>query len=356
MLSFYFKEATMKKIFFILFLFLIFPAFVSPSTTKNNTTILPDLDKPDSIKVNEKQIYITEEARVYVYSRMDFTLIKKFGKSGDAPDTFKPYFKGRKKIFIDVHAEDILVTSNERISFFSKNGSFKKMMNIPPQTDEYCRVGEKLVASRHYFEGRNPKATEYIVLLKKEAQHYKPLKTIYSTKTGGGRQMRIIGNNKVDYNVIDNYFGFQVSENNIYIADTGKGFFISVYNQNGEQLYEIKKDYEKRKVTDKHKEIKTKEFRDGPNGKYEKYFNLVFPEHFPAFQEFWVSKGKIHVSTYIEKDNENEIHVFDLRGNKLQSAFVPTARYAAVYDNTYFFLKKNKDDEWELRSKKLKNE
>jgi len=346
----------MKKIFFILFLLSIFSVSVSSSTTKNSTTILPDLDKPDSIKVDEEQIYITEETRIYIYSRKYFTLIKKFGKSGDAPDAFKPYFRGRKKIFVDVQAGDIVVTSNERISFFLKNGSFKKMMKVPPQTDEYCRVEEKLVGSRHYFEGRNPKATEYIVLLKKEAQHYKPLKTIYSTKTGGGRQIRLIGDDKVDYNVIDDYFGFQVSENSIYIADTGKGFFISVYNQNGEPLYEIKKDYEKREVTDKHKEIKTKEFRDGPNGKYEKYLNLVFPEHFPAFQRFWVSKGKITINTYVEKDNEHEIQVLDLKGNKLRSAFVPTARYAAVYDDTYFFLIKNKDDEWKLCSKKLNDE
>ncbi len=345
----------MKKIFFILFLFSIFSAFVSASTTTNNTTILPDLDKPDSIKVDEKQIYITEKARIYIYSKKDFTLIKKFGKSGDAPDAFKPHIRGRKKIFIDVQAEDIAITSNERISFFSKNGSFKKMMRIPPQTDGYCRVGEKLVAKRHYFEGRNPKATEYIILLKKEAQHYKALKTIYSTKTGGGRQVRIV-RGKVDYDLIADYFGFQVFENNIYIADTSKGFFISVYNRNGEPLYKIKKDYEKRKVTDKHKEIKTKEFRDGPNGKYEKYLNLVFPEHFPAFRRFWVSKGKIYVNTYAGRGNEKEVHILDLKGNLLKTALVPTAKYAVVYDGTYFFLKKNEDNEWELHSKKLNDE
>ena len=129
-----------------------------------------------------------------------------------------------------------------------------------------------------------------------------------------------------------------------------------MYNQNGKPQYEIKKDYEKLKVTDKHKEIKTKEFREGPNGKYEKYFNLVFPEHFPAFRRFWVSKGKIYVNTYAGRGNEEEVHILDLKGNLLKTALVPTAKYAVVYDGTYFFLKKNEDNEWELHSKKLNDE
>ena len=49
----------------------------------------PELLSPELIRVDENKIYITEKANIYIYSKKDFKLVKKFGKKGAGPEEFK---------------------------------------------------------------------------------------------------------------------------------------------------------------------------------------------------------------------------------------------------------------------------
>lgn len=318
---------------------------VSSFTYAKKVIILPELEKPEAIKTDREQIYITEGARIYIYSKIDFSLVKKFGRSGKGTGEFRPFPRGRKKIHIDVQAEDILVTSNERISYFSKKGEFKKEYRVGGQTDFYHTAGQNLVGTNYFWRGESAKAAEQVIIF---TRNVKLKDSIYMTAPGGGRQLRLSPSGKHKHKVIDNFFGFRVFEDKIYIGDTSKGFFIRAFDQNGKKLYKIDKKYDKIKITPAREEKEMAEFKKTRLWKYREYIEPVFPEHFPAFRTFWVVNGRIYVKTYVEKECRQEIKILDLQGNILKNVFVPSAKYAAIYDGKYFFLKKNKDEEWEL--------
>lgn len=91
----------MKKTFLIL-LFCSISSFLL-FAEEGAVAILPDLGNPNAIKVDQERIYITEAARVFIYSKNDFSLMKKFGKS-DPNEKFlevqKPFYKkvsGRRR-------------------------------------------------------------------------------------------------------------------------------------------------------------------------------------------------------------------------------------------------------------------
>ena len=71
-------------------------------------------------------------------------------------------------------------------------------------------------------------------------------------------------------------------------------------------------------------------------------------EFFPAFRNFTVSDGKIYVYTYQEKEDNQKIVILDLKGNHLNSVFVPPSDYSQVKNGQYYYLLRNEDEEWQL--------
>lgn len=345
----------MKKKYFLWLVFLSC-FYGSLMASSGRTVILPDLDKPGVFKVDESQIYITEAPRIYIYSKKDFTLLKKFGKSGDGPDEFAPTFTGRIRIYMDVQSDNVVVTSEERVSFFSKNGEFIESMAAPPQSDNFYKSGDFLVGLKYLWERGKKNATDAVMVLQKKGRGYKGIAKFYSTRPGGGSRIRLSIGGKRDYGVIRHYFGFRVSGNKIYVADTAKGFFIGVYDIKGNKINEIKKEYQKLKISESRKKREMEKFKQTNMWKYIEYINPVFPGYFPAFRVMRVSKGKIYLHTYAEQKTgdttREEVLVLDTAGNVLQRLFVPTARFADFYDGTYYYLEKNKDEEWQLKEEK----
>ena len=87
-------------------------------------------------------------------------------------------------LYIDVQSDEILVTSNERISVFNKFFKFKEDLNIPPQIGFAYKAGDKIIGSNYVFE-RGPIFTEYVILFTRD--QFKYIKQIYKTRKGGSR-------------------------------------------------------------------------------------------------------------------------------------------------------------------------
>jgi len=202
--------------------------------------ILPDLDKPSSLKVDNSQIYIVDGARILIYSRKDFHLIKKLGRGGEGPGEFKSYHGGRQRLYIDVQSDEIWVSSNEKLSVFYKNFVLKEDHKIPAQIGYNNKVRNHMVSSNYYWE-KNPSTTEQIILFKRKNKDYAYTKMIYKTGPGNGRLKGLNPGKKNDYQMIPHNFDVQVWEDKIFIGDTSKGFFFAVFDQQGNPLYEIRK-------------------------------------------------------------------------------------------------------------------
>ena len=83
--------------------------------------ILPQICDPQSIVVDNGQIYIVEYTSIYIYSTKDFKLHRKIGKEGEGPQEFRP-LPGIYEISINVEPDYLLVKSVQRLSYFSRDG------------------------------------------------------------------------------------------------------------------------------------------------------------------------------------------------------------------------------------------
>ena len=66
---------------------------------------LPVLINPDSITVDNHQIYITDKETIYIFSVVDFKLKTKFGKEGEGPKEFKINPAGVANLQLDIHPD-----------------------------------------------------------------------------------------------------------------------------------------------------------------------------------------------------------------------------------------------------------
>ena len=338
----------MKKM--ILFLMLV----ISVSFIRaGRVAVLPDLNKPSTLKIDDKHIYIVDGPRILIYSREDFRLVKKLGKSGDGPGEFKSYFGGRHRLYVDVQSDEIWVSSNEKLSVFDKNFHFKEDHKIPAQIGFNNKAGAYMVSANYFWE-KNPNATEQIILFKRKKKDYVYTKTIYKTETGGGRLRGLNPGKKNDYNVIPHAFDVQVWKQNIFIGDTSRGFFIAIFDQQGNPLYEIKRAVEKIPVSKEDRQFETTRFRSERFWqKYEHLINPVFPEFYPPFRNFRVTDNRIYVFTNKKIGQKGKILVLDLTGELLGETKAPINKYFSVVQDKYYFLDKNSDQEWELHAEPL---
>ena len=315
--------------------------------------VLPDLNEPSALKVDNEYIYIVDGARILIYSREDFHLVKKLGRAGDGPGEFKPYFGGRHRLYVDIQSDEIWVTSNEKLSVFDKNFGFKEDHKLPAQIGFNNKIGNHMIGSNYFWE-KNPNTTEKIILFIRKKKDYAYTKTIYKTVTGGGRLRGLNPGKKNDYYVIPHTFDVQVWNQHIFIGDTNKGFFIAVFDQKGNPLYEIKKRAEKVPVSEDDRQSETTRFESERFWqKYKHIINPVFPEFYPAFRQFRITENRIYVFTHKKVGQKGNVLVLDLTGKLLGKATAPVDRYFSVYEEKYYNLTKNSDQEWELYAEPL---
>ena len=98
----------------ILFLFVVInPALASESI------LLPDLFRPELIRVDQNQIYITEGPQVYIYSLDSFKLKGKFGAKGEGPQEFNTGGMVFGWLWLSIQTDQIFVHSMGKISYYS---------------------------------------------------------------------------------------------------------------------------------------------------------------------------------------------------------------------------------------------
>jgi hypothetical protein len=148
---------------------------------------------------------------------------------------------------------------------------------------------------------------------------------------------------------------FQCNMSNIFLANGSKGLFIEVFDLNGQYVRVIEKDFPKIKIPESVKKKRLedflKPFSTDRKKRIEKIFTFVFPDYFPAIQNFLIVEDKLYIKTYrTEKDREEYI-ILDTKGNLLKNAFLPEVQpgYWTFYGNKFYYLKDNdENEEWEL--------
>lgn len=309
------------------------------------TAALPEIMKPQYIDVEDNRLYVSEKSSISVFSLETFKLLKRFGRKGEGPGEFQytPY--------VTVCPDYLLVSQLNKIQFFSKEGTFLKEKRKPHiLMFMLYPLGNRFVGYTPRYKRGSKTITCVFALLDNDLKSRKDVFTFTEKRLRQGDRKR---------NAFDRYCLYKVFEDKIFIADSGKGFFIDVFDADGNRLYEIVKDFEKEKVTDTDKEEyirRWKQRQEEIGEKPDPRMKFLFPEYFPAINHFTVNSGKIYAVTYKKRDNKNEVVVMDLKGTVLKKGFISYNEMAlgAIYNDKYYRLRDNAETEmWELFIEKI---
>jgi hypothetical protein len=303
--------------------FLVFLVIVATNLYAQETIILPDVQKPHQIVVDGNDLYIFDEAdyTLHVYSISPFALKLKIGKKGDGPQDFK-YLP-----FVYVLPEALVCTDFTKTLWFSKNGNFLKAKEYSDLSDFDLNSEMLLIPIKQRYlriTADHDQQKRHVYLLNSE---FKTIKELYE----GPFTWR--SDAPIHYRT-DTF----CSSGKIFISDTQKGFFIVVFDVNGDLIQTIDKSQEVEKVPD-----------------------------LPLLHQYCVSDNKIYATTYKKMDNKTEMIVLDLKGSILQRLYLPLAsiqpkRGVLRYDlfivyreKLYELIKNEETGKWELLITDLEN-
>lgn len=335
----------------MIFLVITMLAAILPAQTK----IIPmqDLQKPEAVLVDQTQLYVTEGVFIYIYSLKDFKLIKKIGQKGEGPQEFmlNPAFG---PLTINVNTDDIFIESFGKVSWFAKDGTFKKEQKLPSPLILFLQpLGKNFVGMG--FDQENQKAMRKLNLYDDKFSKVKEIhKVEHNLQQGKG------------LNVLQNPPLNVVYDNKVFVA-WENDILIEVFDTEINKLYTIKQDIERRPVTEKDKQDVIEFLKTSPSTK--NYFELIkpinFPAYYPAMQSLFVTGDKIYAVTVNEQGKQTVVLVMDLKGKLLKQALItltmdnPITPFPfTIHDGIYYQITETpgEDDEvsWNLQVTEIK--
>jgi hypothetical protein len=324
--------------------------------------VLKDLKRPDMLRVDKDELYVIQGTTILVYSLKDFSLKRKFGKAGSGRGELRRVVEWPN--LIRVYKDHLLVETRDKLVYFTKEGKFIKEKRRPRNSALFLPVGNHFVG-KIYLHDKSANI-QYMRVVICDSQ-LNQIKEIYRQKWF--QQYRPEG---FQIQLFSDYLNFEVYENKIFIEESPGGLFIEVYDSIGNKLYQVKKPYEKIKVTDADKETAIAEFRKDEKaylmirelGSWEKVLEvmkILFPVFKPPIRNIEINNNKLYVQTFKQRDNKDEFIVMDLKGNILKTVFLPLGtrpgvedkirgvKYYTIANDKLYYLKENEEKKvWEL--------
>lgn len=307
---------------------------------------LPDVLVPNMIAVDKNQLYISDRYAVLIYNLNHLEQPpEKIGRKGDGPGEF------RNKPNIQFFHDSIFIHSGFKCSFYSKKGELIEEKRYPSSCLPVIQIGKVGTgyAVRRWIFGF-PDSYDDISILD---QNFKKIKDIYHQKMP-----------KPDlsspYPLLRPRIRFQCYQDKVFIADAKKGFYIEIFDNKGNILRVINRDYKKIKLNDAYRRKTLEEFKNLPGVRkhWRRFKNRKFsyPEFFPPFRDLCVSDDRIYVKKYGSENGKEKYVILDFKGNLIKTIFLPAAseRLFSVNNNMFYYIAENEDGEvWELHSVRI---
>lgn len=308
---------------------------------------LAEITRPTSLAMDDSQFYIADGHEIFIYSLKDYRFKSRFGKAGEGPQEFN-VGQGGSGLAIFPQTDLLVVNSLGKVSFFTRDGKYIKeiatrsgnLLNL------YQPIGDKF-AGLDLVPGENQSITMTASLYDSQL---KKIKTIHTQKFMQRGAFEFPLSPPIFYVVKDKI-----------IMGGEQGLVINIFNEKGEKLSTIQKEYKLLKVTDEYKKGVYQFFKTNPATKqyYEVIKNqLKFSDEFPAIQQFFVADQKIYVQTYRKENGRYEFLVFDFSGKLLKRLFLPVEYMDGlrpsplyIWHNKFYQVRENIDEEmWELHA------
>ena len=315
---------------------------------------------PEMIEVSDNEFYVVEGATIFMYSLKDLSFIRKFGKSGEGPGELK----------VNPSISNILITAGDSLLFlsldkairFSKTGQVIKEFKIPIITNYLYPLGKNYVGIR-FKAITQQKPNIAVVLFNPEMEE---IKVLYSQQMSGGQRVADLTSDALNVSVY---------KDKIFIDQSPKGFVISVLDANGNQLYQIEKEYKKIKFTDEYREMamnrikQDKAIRSIGWENLKNLIKIIHDDYFPPIRDLTITDDRIYVKTYQKQGDKDEFIIMDLKGNILKKVYLPgvkepgflgemlgrSAKFYKIYQNKFYYLYENEEEEeWEVHVEPIK--
>jgi hypothetical protein len=332
---------------------------------------LPKILNPSNIAVYENELYVVEGAEISIYSLKDLNLIRKFGREGEGPGELKiiPVFYNSVSVFHDY----ILVVGFDKVVFFSKEGKLIKEKKKSYEITKAVPIGENFVVNRNRTSADSKILYNCISLYNSEMEE---IKEIYRQKH---IQQGQPPDTKARLDMVMDLLYFKVYQDKIFIEESPNGFLIEVFDLHGNKLYQIKKEYEKIKVTDADKDEILERFKEDPLIKisskqaggwdgFKQIYIFNYADTFPAIQDLELSNEKLYVQTFkVDKaKNKLEYVIMDLKGKVIKKVSLPRfentpimskvlgSKLHTIYNDKLYYVLENEKEEWELYMEEIK--
>lgn len=305
---------------------------------------LPDVLEPSSLAFHQDLLFVAESASVLVYRQPYNKLLKKFLETGEGPGEV------RLSISLAVYPRHLLVNCPGKVIFFTHAGEFVEEIKVPFEIQELYPVGNVFVGSMVELKPVPGDSRQLMYLFNKKMA---VLKELYRGSTGSLTLVTTGDGQKQDIEMIKDVVAHFVYKNRIYIADTTKGLFISVYDSSGKKLYDIDKTYRKYRVREIYINRERRKIQQSPRwDRVKNRFNYVNSrEFFPAFKYVRFANDRIYLVGHARRLNRCDITVMDLQGNILEQSNVPDTHLFTINGNAFLYLLENDEKEvWELHS------
>jgi hypothetical protein len=310
-----------KAFLFFLVIIFIFPSLADAAKMAS----LPDILNPKMIAVDDDTIYITDQESLFVYSLSKFALVKRIGQKGKGPEeyVYTPY--------VQILKDKILLYDGYKFSLFEKDNNgrliIEKKFSFP--VFKINLAGGSYICHQFTFDEKVRRFTEITAY----DQNFKKIKSLYKKES----KIKPLESAIKEARFVAPILTFQCWEDRIFLANGHKGFYIEIFDERGQSLKVIKKDYEKIKINESEKKRLIEDFKNRLNlriqNRWEYFkkvagdFDKMFPEYFPAMQSLSVSDNKLYVKTYNRKKGngnwKEEYVILDLKGNIVKKVFLP---------------------------------
>jgi len=275
---------------------------------------LPELEASSDVRAEHGRVYIQDKKDIAVYSLETGRFLRRIGRPGQGPGEFT-MLGG-----FTVLADRIVVVDITKTLFFSVEGEYLSQMSPAARSTyyPYLPVGKHFVGFPR--ERRNdgsimPPMGVIYDPTGKPVKRFVEVPDILPPPPPPPRSSLPSGTE--DVLMVRDYFDYAIHENKIFVADSSKGLSISIFDETGTLLYEIRHALERVKVSKEYRDFVIKSRPD----RYWATHKPIFPEYFPPFAAFKIDRGRIYAVTAARKDGRHEVIIMDLKGKIIEQAF-----------------------------------
>ena len=335
-------------------LFLLLVLIFSLPLLCDKAVIIADLGRPVSLDVDANNLYIIENAAVYIYSLKNFTLIKKFGEKGQGPGEFNTL--PHVHITLDSSTDRLIIGSIRKISYYSKRGNFIKEVKGKNLALRLVLLdptpgGEKFLGwSQRAYGGFNYNT---IVIFDGELNK---IQQVYREKDpfqGRGK----------GYDMLPKTFSYLSHQGSILLPGKDDAS-VDVFDLEMKHRFTVRIKQDRYKVTEDFRKKMINYLKSSPETKnvFPVLQPIRFPKYFPVINSFFADDGVIYVMTWKRENGRNEFYTYNMQGGFRQKKMIPVEYEtdiqpypAAVKNgNLYQLVENQARQEWELRITRIR--